>query len=139
MLQHARKNQHHFQKENVFVLASEQNWEKKGIKEALYIKALNPSINIDPGRHNLSAHFDKMMLSPSLPLQHPITPKLSPSSTQPLAAKAALEKIRPFLKLSPCPPNRSHSRSLHKKPPIQHGPKTSPQHLPRVSLNENEH
>ena len=79
------------------------------------------------------------MLSPSLPLQHRITPKPSPSSTQPLAAQAALEKIRLFLKLSPCPPNRSHSCSLHKKLPIQHGPKTSPQHLPRGSLNLPQH
>ena len=53
MLQHAREHNHHIRKEDVSILASEQDWVKRGIKEAIYIKALNPSINIDPGRHSL--------------------------------------------------------------------------------------
>ena len=57
MLQHAREHNHHIRKEDVSILASEQDWVKRGIKEAIYIKALNPSINIDPGRHSLSSHF----------------------------------------------------------------------------------
>ena len=34
---------------------------KRGIKEAIYIKTLKPSINIDPGRHTLSSHFDQIL------------------------------------------------------------------------------
>ena len=58
MLQHARTHQHHFRKEDVTILSSEQNWVKRGIKVALFIKALKTTINIDPGRHALSSHFD---------------------------------------------------------------------------------
>ena len=61
MLQHAREHNHHFRKEDVSILSSEQDWVKRGIKEAIFIKALNPSINIDPGRHSLSSHFDAIL------------------------------------------------------------------------------
>ena len=63
MLQHARDHSHHFRKEDVTVLTSKHDWVKRGIKEALYIIALKPSINIDPGRHNLSSHFDSILES----------------------------------------------------------------------------
>ena len=63
MLQHARDNGHHFRKEDVTILSSEQDWVRRGIKEALYIKSLTPSINIDPGRHQLSNHFDSILSS----------------------------------------------------------------------------
>ena len=35
----------------------------RGINEALYIKALKHSINMDPGRHHLSSHFDSILES----------------------------------------------------------------------------
>ena len=55
MLQHAREHSHHFRKEDVTIVSSENDWVKRGIKEALFIKNLQPSINIDPGRHALSS------------------------------------------------------------------------------------
>ena len=61
MLQHAREHNHHFREEDMTVLASENDWVKRGIKEAIFIKSLNPSINIDPGRHSLSSHFDQIL------------------------------------------------------------------------------
>ena len=61
MLQHAKEHKHHFRKEDLTTLSSEQDWVKRGIKEAIYIKTLNPSINIDPGRHTLSSHFDSIL------------------------------------------------------------------------------
>ena len=63
MLQHARENGHHFRKEDVTILDHEQDWVRRGIKEAIYIRALAPSINIDPGRHTMSSHFDKIIKS----------------------------------------------------------------------------
>ena len=63
MLQHARDHGHHFRKEDVTILASENDWVKRGIKEAIYIRSLSPSINIDPGRHRLSSHFDSILNS----------------------------------------------------------------------------
>ena len=43
MLQHARDNEHHFRKEDISILSRESDWVRRGIKEAIYIKALNPS------------------------------------------------------------------------------------------------
>ena len=63
MLQHAHENGHHFRQEDVTILCSEKDWVRRGIKEALYIKTLTPSINIDPGRHHLSDHFDSVLTS----------------------------------------------------------------------------
>ena len=74
MLQHARDNCHHFRKEDVTVLCSKSDWTKRGIKEAIYIHTLKPSINIDPGRHTLSTHFDSLLTNivkkPASPTPH---------------------------------------------------------------------
>ena len=74
MLQHARQHHHHFRKEDVTILSSEHDWVKRGIREALFIQALNPSINIDPGRHALSTHFTKtlkeVIIKPPSPAPH---------------------------------------------------------------------
>ena len=40
MLQHARENNHHFRREDATVFAYEHDWAKRGIYEALFIKAL---------------------------------------------------------------------------------------------------
>ena len=61
MLQHAREHGHHFRKEDMTILSAEADWAKRGIKEAIYIRSLKPSINIDPGRHSLSSHFDQII------------------------------------------------------------------------------
>ena len=86
MLQHARDHQHHFRKEDITILSSEHDWVRRGIKEAMYIRALNPSINIDPGRHTLSTHFDAILnnvISASLaPAPH--NPETSASSLIPI-------------------------------------------------------
>ena len=74
MLQHAREHGHHFCKEDMTILASEQDWAKRGIYEAAFIRILEPSINIDPGRHTLSSHFDsilkKVIKAPAAPAPH---------------------------------------------------------------------
>ena len=87
MLQHARENDHHFRQEDVTTLSSETDWVKRGIKEAIFIKALKPSINIDPGRHALSSHFDSILekiISPPPPPHNPdIEPLLNTAPRRP--------------------------------------------------------
>ena len=61
MLQHAKEKGHHFRRQDVTILDHEQDWVRRGIREAIYIRALSPSINIDAGRHTLSHHFDKVL------------------------------------------------------------------------------
>ena len=63
MMQHAHENGHHFREEDLTILGYEQDWVKRGIKEAAFIKILEPSINLDPGRHTLSSHFDSILSS----------------------------------------------------------------------------
>ena len=81
MLQHARDNGHHFRKEDQTILFYENDWVKRGIYEAAFIKTLEPSINIDPGRHQLSSHFDSILKSvisapPAPPPHNPETENL---------------------------------------------------------------
>ena len=61
MLEHARENCHHFRRNDVTILSNESDWIRRGIKEAIYIKALSPSINIDPSRIALSTPFDAII------------------------------------------------------------------------------
>ena len=61
MLQHAKDEGHHFRRDDVTILDHEENWIRRGIKEAIFIKTLNPTINLDPGRHTLSTHFDSII------------------------------------------------------------------------------
>ena len=44
------------------VLAVEQDWFKRGIKEAIYIRTLKPSLNRDGGRHNLHQVWTNLLL-----------------------------------------------------------------------------
>ena len=52
----------HEKKELKFsVLCTEQNWFKRGVKEAIAIKKLNPSLNKDQGRYHLSSLYDEFI------------------------------------------------------------------------------
>ena len=74
MLEHARKNHYHFRREDVSILSNESDWVERGIKEAIYIRALSPTINIDPGCQTLSSHFDGILnqniKAPTTPAPH---------------------------------------------------------------------
>ena len=103
MLQHARQAHHHFRKSDVTVLDREHNWVKRGIKEALYIKALSPSINIDPGRHSLSSHYDKIIHSHISP---PPPPEPHDANREALINTAPRRQGRPRKQPTiPPPPN----------------------------------
>ena len=43
------------------VLTTEPRWFERGVKEAIYIRALNPSLNRDGGRYNLPPVWDNII------------------------------------------------------------------------------
>ena len=45
------------------VLCTEENWFKRGVKEAVAIKKIRPSLNKDQGRYHLSSIYDKFIRS----------------------------------------------------------------------------
>ena len=45
------------------VLCTEENWYKRGVKEAIAIKKLKPSLNKDQGRYHLSSLYDEFIRS----------------------------------------------------------------------------
>ncbi|KAI8490861.1 hypothetical protein Bbelb_312800 [Branchiostoma belcheri] len=49
--------------EGVRILDTEQDYFKRGIKEAIYIRALQPSLNRDGGRYRLQTTFDPLLTS----------------------------------------------------------------------------
>ena len=113
------------------ILASEGDWVKRGIKEAIYIKSLKPSINIDPGRHTLSSHFDQILAreisSPPSPEPHDPnietrintaprrqgrpkkSPTISQAVTQPLQSSSQTI-TQPTPMTQPNPPQRQSQR-----------------------------
>ena len=43
------------------VLCTEENWFKRGVKEAVAIKKIQPTLNRDQGRHKLSPIYDQLI------------------------------------------------------------------------------
>ena len=43
------------------ILMTESRWFERGVKEAIYIRALNPSLNQDGGRYNLPPVSDNII------------------------------------------------------------------------------
>ena len=61
VMQHARDQNHHFRKSDFEVIGVEDDWFRRGIKESIHIRALNPSINENPGRHFLPPNYDLIL------------------------------------------------------------------------------
>ena len=47
--------------ENTEILTTESRWFERGVKEAICIRALNPSLNRDGGRYNLPPVWDNII------------------------------------------------------------------------------
>ena len=58
VFQHLHDTGHHLRREDASILARDDGNITRGIREALYIKALNPSLNRDQGRHTIPPIFD---------------------------------------------------------------------------------
>ena len=58
---HVDQTQHSVELENTEVLTTELRWFERGPKEAIYIRALNPSPNRDGGRYDLSPVWDNII------------------------------------------------------------------------------
>ena len=50
---HTDNPNHNIMLENTKILSVEHKWFERGVKEAIYIRAMNPSLNRDGGRYNL--------------------------------------------------------------------------------------
>jgi hypothetical protein len=59
--QHACTTGHHYRPEDVTNLDRESNKMARGIKEAIYIRTLNPDLNIGRGRYALPPTFDTII------------------------------------------------------------------------------
>ena len=46
---------------NAEILEVEPRWFERGVKEAIYIRTLCPSLNKDGGRHNLSPNWTNLL------------------------------------------------------------------------------
>ena len=40
------------------IICTEDNWFKRGVKEAIAIRKIKPSLNLDDGRYHLSSMYD---------------------------------------------------------------------------------
>ena len=58
---HIEYPEHSVELENTKILTTESRWFERGVKEAIYIRALNPSLNRDGGRYNLPPVWDNII------------------------------------------------------------------------------
>jgi hypothetical protein len=56
--EHMHSHDHYYTDRNITILDKDTNWLPRGIRESLQIRALNPSINADQGRHKLPYCYD---------------------------------------------------------------------------------
>ena len=55
--------EHHVSLDNIQILDRDEDWLRRGIKEAIYIRALKPDLNRDGGRHQLPTIWDVTLQS----------------------------------------------------------------------------
>ena len=58
---HGDHPNHNITLENTEVLTVEPKWFERGVKEAIYIRAIQPSLNRDGGRYNLPAVWNNII------------------------------------------------------------------------------
>ena len=118
VMSHARDNNHHFRRGDFSVLSSgDQNWHDRGIKEAIYIRALKPSINRDQGRHSLPPNFDSLLLQC---IKRPSLPPVHDSTVEPLLSTAPRRQGRPSRATQS--QVQSQARLLPSAPPVTQSP-----------------
>ena len=93
VMAHERENGHHFRRSDFSILSSgDQNWQERGVKEAIFIRALQPSINRDQGRYHLSPVFDSLLQQH---VKRPLPPPVHDPSIEPLLDSAPCRQGRP--------------------------------------------
>ena len=59
---HLQTSGHSFRDDNVEIICREHSWFERGVKEAIYVKSRNPSLNKHGGvRHLLSSAWDEIL------------------------------------------------------------------------------
>ena len=90
---HAREKRHHFRPADLAILSSgNSNWHERGVKEAIYIRGLQPSINRDQGRHQLPSHFDSLIKAA---VKRPPPPTTHDADIEPLLRTSPRRQGRP--------------------------------------------
>ena len=58
---HVEQPNHTVKMDNTAILTTEARWFERGVKEAIYIKAMHPNLNRDGGRFNLPPVWDNII------------------------------------------------------------------------------
>ena len=60
---HVASNHHEKSDLEFTILCTDDNWFNRGVKEAIAIRKIRPTLNLDEGRHHLSKMYDKLIHS----------------------------------------------------------------------------
>ena len=58
---HTEQPDHNVKMDNTRILTTKSRWFERGVKEAIFIKAMNPSLNRDGGRYSLPPVWDNII------------------------------------------------------------------------------
>ncbi len=65
---HVASDTHEKDELEASILCTEENWYKRGVKEAIAIRKLKPTLNQDDGRYHLSSMYTKLIESSDIML-----------------------------------------------------------------------
>ena len=113
VMQHARDLNHHFRKSDFGIVGVEDDWFRRGVKESIYIRALRPSINENPGRHFLPPNYDPIL---EANIKKPAAAAVHNSETEEILNTAPRRPGRPRRIVS----SSSQTTPMEVIPPQQH-------------------
>jgi hypothetical protein len=61
VIEHMHNQDHFYTPNSITILDREEDWHARGIKESIHIRALNPSLNADQGRHKLPHCYNNII------------------------------------------------------------------------------
>ena len=92
VMQHARDNDHHVRKNDFKILTIDEDWFSCGVRESMYIRALDPTINDHPGRHLLPRLYDDLIKAN---IKQPIAPAVHDPNAEEMLNSAPKRPGRP--------------------------------------------
>ena len=136
VMTHARENNHHFRRSDFTVLSSgDQNWHDRGVKEAIYIRALQPTINRDQGRHLLPPNFDSLLQEH---VKRPSAPLVHDADVEPILSTAPRRQGRPPRQSQTQSQPQTQSQTQTQSPSQAPPQATSQAHLQAHSLTHSQ-
>ena len=135
IVQHAADSGHSFRENDLTILDNDANWHSRGIRESIYIRALNPSLNRRSNRndrYSLPPTYDSILKNTIKAPPHPIPhgrsePKTFTGDRRPGRQPSMTEDPPPVINNDPGgQPNQGHHMTTRQRARASEGAGDTP-------------